>query len=107
MAKKMSAEWNLRKVLEEHHIHSTTELVPLLAERGINLSRIQAYRLATQPQSRVSMDLLAAFCDIFGCTPNDLITIRVEEAVQKKAVGETKTAPVTMIKSRVRRPGAD
>ncbi|MFE6485401.1 helix-turn-helix domain-containing protein [Streptomyces sp. NPDC057757] len=51
----------------------TTELVPLLAERGVHLSREQVYRLVTQPPQRLSMDTLAALCDILACTPNDLI----------------------------------
>jgi hypothetical protein len=30
------------------------------------------YRLVTQPPQRLSMDALAAVCDILGCTPGDL-----------------------------------
>jgi hypothetical protein len=38
----------------------TSNLVPLLAERGIVLSREQVYRLVTQPPQRLSMDVLVA-----------------------------------------------
>lgn len=42
----------------------TSDLVPLLAERGVTLSREQVYRLVTQPPQRMSMDTLVALCGI-------------------------------------------
>ena len=66
----------------------TTDLVPLLAERGIILSREQVFRLVTQPPQRLSMDTLAALCDILGCTPNDLIEVEAVNAEVRKAAGE-------------------
>ncbi len=38
----------------------------MLAERGVTLSREQVFRLVTQPPQRLSMDTLAALCDILG-----------------------------------------
>ena len=52
---------------------ATTELRPLLAERGITLSREQVYRLVTGVPERLSLATLAALCDILGCGPGDLI----------------------------------
>jgi len=50
-----------------------SELKPLLAQRGVELSAAQVYRLATGTPERLSLVTLAALCDIFDCTPADLI----------------------------------
>jgi DNA-binding Xre family transcriptional regulator len=58
-----------------HGIWKTSDLGPLLAERGVVLSAAQVYRLAAKVPERLSLRTLVALCDIFGCTPNDLIEI--------------------------------
>lgn len=60
MNKKMGIRWNLRKLMADRGMFQTTDLVPLLAERGIPLSREQVFRLVTQEPQRLSMDALAA-----------------------------------------------
>ena len=50
-------------------MYATTELRPLLAERGIALSREQVYRLVTGSPERLSLATLAALCDILDCGP--------------------------------------
>jgi DNA-binding Xre family transcriptional regulator len=81
--------------------------VPLLAERGIVLSREQVYRLVTQPPQRLSMDTLVALCDILECTPNDLIEPQVvNQQVRKTAGGaESPSAMPTAPRAVIRRPG--
>jgi DNA-binding Xre family transcriptional regulator len=102
--KKMGIRWNLRKLMAAADMFQTTDLVPLLAERGINLSREQVFRLVTQPPQRLSMDTLAALCDILGCTPNDLIEIEAVNAeVRKTADGTTGSAPAVR-RTSIRRP---
>ena len=64
MTKKMGYHWHLRQKMAERGLFQTSELVPLLAERGVHLSREQVYRLVTQPPQRMSMDTLVALCDI-------------------------------------------
>ena len=59
--------------MSDHGLHNTTELVPLLADRGVVMTSTQVYRIVTGEPERLNMRLLAALCDIFGCTPNDLI----------------------------------
>jgi DNA-binding Xre family transcriptional regulator len=107
MIKKMGYDWRLRQVMAEHDMFHTSDLVPLLAERGVTLSREQVYRLVTQPPQRMSMDTLVALCDIFECTPNDLITPTVVNArTQKTAAGAA--GPVVPLAGRrtvIRRPG--
>jgi len=65
--------WHLRRVMADHGMFATTELVPCLAERGIRLSREQVYRLVTGVPERLNLTVLAALCDILGCGVADLI----------------------------------
>jgi DNA-binding Xre family transcriptional regulator len=65
--------WHLRRVMADHGMFATTELVPRLAERGIRLSREQVYRLVTGVPERLNLTVLAALCDILGCSVADLI----------------------------------
>jgi DNA-binding Xre family transcriptional regulator len=67
--------WKLRQVMADRELWKTSELGPLLAERGVVLSTAQVYRLVAQAPQRLSLTTLAALCDIFSCTPNDLIEV--------------------------------
>ena len=71
--KTVAYRWHLRKVMSDNGLHNTTELVPLLADRGVVMTSTQVYRIVTGEPERLNMRLLAALCDLFGCTPNDLI----------------------------------
>ncbi|MEV4049618.1 helix-turn-helix transcriptional regulator [Amycolatopsis sp. NPDC049688] len=107
MIKKMGYRWQLRHRMAEQGMFQTSDLVPLLAERGVVLSREQVYRLVTRPPQRLSMDTLVALCDILACTPNDLIEPEVVNTpVRKTGDGaDADPAPVTPRRSVVRRPG--
>ena len=91
-------------MMAAHDMYSTSDLVPLLTERGVALSREQVFRLVTQPPQRLSMDTLAALCDILGCAPNDLIEIEVVNAQVRKAAGAAKKAPAGARSVTIRRP---
>ncbi|MFF1725008.1 helix-turn-helix domain-containing protein [Streptomyces sviceus] len=106
MIKKMGYEWHLRKLMADRGMFQTSDLVPLLAERGIALSREQVYRLVTQPPQRMSMDTFVALCDILDCTPNDLIEPQVANVQQRKTAGSETATPVTPKRTVVRRPGS-
>ncbi len=45
MARRLDYRWHLRQVMAARGMFQTTELVPLLADRGIRLSSSQVYRL--------------------------------------------------------------
>jgi DNA-binding Xre family transcriptional regulator len=79
---------------------ATSDLVPLLAERGVVLSATQVYRLVTQTPERMNLRTLMALCDILSCTPNDLIE-PVAETAKKRATsaGPSDTA-VSSLKGR-------
>lgn len=102
----MGYQWQLRQLMAERQMFQTSDLVPLLAERGITLSREQVYRLVTQAPQRMSMDTLVALCDILQCTPNDLIRPEVVNTqLRKTADGEVGPAPTAPRRTVVRRPG--
>lgn len=69
MKRKVGYVWRLREVMAQHQIFTATELVPLLHERGIDLSASQVHRLVSGTPERLSLQVLSAFCDILGCTP--------------------------------------
>jgi len=101
----MSYQWHLRRRMAEKGMYATTDLVPLLAERGVHLSREQVFRLVTQLPQRLSMDTLAALCDILHCQPNDLIQVQAAKDRGRKAVGATAaTPPPPARRSSIRRP---
>lgn len=104
MIKKMGFQWHLRLRMAEKGLFQTSDLVPLLAERGISLSREQVYRLVTHPPQRLSMDTFAALCDILDCTPNDLIELQVVNERIRKAVGEAKRPAPQVRRTTIRRP---
>jgi DNA-binding Xre family transcriptional regulator len=102
--KKMGYHWHLRRLMAGKELWQTTDLVPLLAERGITLSREQVFRLVTQPPQRLSMDTLAALCDILNCTPNDLIEIEAVNAEVRKSAGEKRGPSPTVRRTSIRKP---
>jgi len=100
----MSHVWHLRTRMAEKGLFKTSDLVPLLAERGVVLSREQVYRLVTQPPQRLSMDTLAALCDILDLTPNDLIEITAAPRQVRKTGTDTSSAKPTARRTTIRRP---
>jgi len=102
----MGYQWQLRQLMAERQMFQTSDLVPLLAERGVKLSREQVYRLVTQPPQRMSMDTLVALCDILTCTPNDLIKPEVVNVqLRKTAEGTPAPTPLAPRRTVIRRPG--
>jgi len=86
-ARRLGAHWHLRRLMAAHDMWKTTDLAPLLRERGVNLSAAQVYRLVTDKPERLSVRTLVALCDIFDCTPNDLLEPYVEGVSRKRASG--------------------
>jgi DNA-binding Xre family transcriptional regulator len=73
MRVKVSYRWHLRQVMAARGLFATSDLVPLLASRGVSLSREQVYRLVARTPERLSLVTLAALCDIFEVSPAELI----------------------------------
>jgi len=94
--------WHLRMVMAARGMFATSELKPLLAARGVTLSREQVYRLVVKVPERLSLTTLAALCDILECTPADLI----EPLATPPAAKDSKTTPAAIRprRARVTRP---
>jgi DNA-binding Xre family transcriptional regulator len=100
--RKLDFHWNLRRLMAAHEMWKTTELIPLLRERGVELSASQVYRLVTDKPERLSMKVLIALCDILDCTPADLIDPYAESDARRKTAGEPAAAAVTELKPGLR-----
>jgi len=96
MKRQVDYSWRLAEIMAAHGMHNSTELIPRLAERGIQLSRPQVYRVVHQRPERVSLQMMAALCDIFGCGINDLVTVTATEVRRKKAAS-TATGPTNVV----------
>ncbi len=72
MIRTVGYQWHLRAVMAARGMFATTELGPLLAERGVIPSREQVYRLVVNTPERLNLTTLAALCDILAVTPADL-----------------------------------
>ena len=69
-------------------MHNSTELIPLLLERGIQLSRPQVYRVVHQRPERISLQLIAALCDILSCGVDDLLTVTATDVRRTQSVSQ-------------------
>lgn len=96
--RRVEYRWKLREVMAAHGLWKTTELTPRLAQRGVALSGAQIYRLVTGQPERLSLQTLAALCDIFNCSPADLI-----ETTAASGRSTPKTTPQTPSQRRPRR----
>ena len=67
MASLLDYQWNLRQVMATRGMFQTTDLTGPLAERGINLSSSQVYRLVVERPERLSLKVLMALMDILDC----------------------------------------
>lgn len=81
MSTRVGYRWHLRQVMAARGIWKTTQLIPLLTDRGITLSGAQVYRLVTQVPERLNLHVLAALCDALGCRVGDLIEVYALEPV--------------------------
>lgn len=100
----VSFRWHLRTELARKGIFATSELVPLLASRGVTLSREQVYRLVAKTPQRLNMMTLSALCDILECSPSDLIEplSGAESApVAAASPGRAKVSAIHPIKAKI------
>ena len=89
MRRKMGYRWRLRQVMADRDMFATTDLVGPLAERGVELSREQVYRLVVGTPERLNLNVLAALCDILDCGPEELF----EPVVEPTQIRKTGTGP--------------
>ena len=73
MARKLDYRWHLRQVMASRGMFATTDLIEPLAQRGIQLSSSQVYRLVVERPERLSLKILMALLDILDCGMDELI----------------------------------
>ena len=89
MTRKVGYTWRLREVMAQRRVFTATELVPLLRERGVDLSASQVHRLVSGTPERLSLQVLSALCDILSCTPADLVAATAEDAASARPAPAT------------------
>jgi DNA-binding Xre family transcriptional regulator len=107
MSARIVMQWHLRQVMASRGLFQTSDLVPLLADRDIHITRQAVHRLVTKAPQRINIDLLAALCDILDCQPNDLLEPTLQ-ALEAADTGTEDTGPgigdLRPIRAKVRRP---
>jgi DNA-binding Xre family transcriptional regulator len=106
-APKIGYRWHLRMRMAERAMFATSDLVPLLAARGVVLSREQVYRLVAKIPERLSLATLAALCDILECSPPELIEVVRAESKPPPTKAEATRAAVRDIRPRRARVAPD
>ena len=107
MSKTIGYVWHLRRLMAERGMFATTELVPLLAERGITLSREQVYRLVVRSPERLNLAVLVALCDVLDFQPGDLIEPVTPAAAGKAVRSQAPPARLRPRRARVLPPPAE
>ncbi|GAA3195004.1 helix-turn-helix transcriptional regulator [Actinocorallia longicatena] len=103
MKRKVGYSWRLREIMALNGVFATTDLVPLLADRGIKLSASQVHRLVTGTPERLSLQVLAALCDIFEVTPADLVPVEAQNAGVRRTAGDDVPGPPPPVNLRPKR----
>ena len=93
MKRRVDYTWRLAELMAARGMHNSTDLIPLLVERGIQLSRPQVYRVVHQRPERISLQMIAALCDILGCGVEDLVTVTAADVRRRKASASSPTTP--------------
>jgi DNA-binding Xre family transcriptional regulator len=103
MKRTVGYAWRLRELMAGRGVFTATELVPLLRERGIDLSASQVHRLVSGTPERLSLQVLSALCDILACTPAELVVTTAENAgVRRTATDDMPGTPIGVEKLRPR-----
>jgi DNA-binding Xre family transcriptional regulator len=101
MTRKLDYRWHLRRVMAAKGMFSTTDLIPLLAQRAIDLSSSQVYRLVVERPERLSLKILMALLDILDCSMEDLIEpVAVAAPTRKKKTAGGEEAGVGVLRPR-------
>lgn len=101
MKRQVGYHWHLRRLMAERGMFATTDLISLLGQRGVTLSREQVYRLVVKVPERLNLTALAALCDILDCTPAELIEPYVGPAATAKRSSPDSAPPARPRRARL------
>jgi hypothetical protein len=108
MGRKLDYRWNLRQVMATRGMFQTTDLTQPLAERGIELSSSQVYRLVVERPERLSLKVLMALLDLLDCSMEELIEpVAAARPARKKTTASGEEAGVGELRpkrARIARP---
>lgn len=107
MSTRVGYHWHLRRVMAERGMFQTSDLLPLLAQRGVGLSREQVYRLVARTPQRLSLTTLAALCDILDCAPGDLVEPYRAQRTRSARRAAHEDPPPRPTRARVAPPGGN
>ena len=96
--------WHLRELMAQRGMFNSSDLVPLLAERGIGLSPSQVYRLVTGTPERLNLQVFAALCDILDTSPAELFEPHARERTRRKSASGAAAPTPPTAPSPIRRP---
>ncbi|MFG2924331.1 helix-turn-helix domain-containing protein [Streptomyces sp. NPDC048305] len=93
MTAKLDYRWHLREIMATRGMFSTTDLQGPLAERGIELSTSQVYRLVVERPERLSLKTLMALLDVLGCSMDELIEPVAAPGVRRRSAAASGQSP--------------
>lgn len=109
MSGKLDYQWHLRTLMAARGMFSTSDLRSPLADRGVELSTSEVYRLVVERPERLSIKTLVALMDILDCRMEELIEPVTAASGRRKAVGGAGSGPVGDFRpkrARISRPGS-
>lgn len=107
MARALDYEWRLRLRMAERGIFTSKPLVGMLAERGVDLSESQVWRLVTGKPERLNLHVLVVLCEILDCTPNELIRpveVTSSGRPERRSAAQAGAGEIVPKRARIRRP---
>ncbi|GAB3578211.1 hypothetical protein GCM10027406_14030 [Leifsonia lichenia] len=113
MKHQIEYKFHVRELMARVGIHSSRDLVEPLRDRGITLSESQINRIVAHNPERISFQVLAALCDVFGVEMNELVTFTSSEVktTRRRVAGDGTDVPLLEayrpVRARIRRPGDD
>lgn len=104
MKRTVGYTWRLRELMANRGKFTATKLVPLLRERGVDLSASQVHRLVSGTPERLSLQVLSALCDILSCTPAELVVTTAENAGVRRTATDDLPGPAAGVEKLRPRP---
>lgn len=77
MKRRIEYDWRLRELMSARGMNNISDLIPELADRGIELSASQIYRLLGTKPERINITIIGAILDVLDCSFEELCPVSV------------------------------
>lgn len=111
MKQRIEYDWRLRELMAARGMNTISDLLPHLADRGIQLSDSQLYRLLGGTPERMNLILLGAILDVLDCSFEELVPYTIKATSSRgQATGTTGTGAtprsegIRPVRARIHRP---